>query len=109
MLFRSLGTVGLDLVAALVATSLLRHRLGQRSWRAVHWLAYLCWPVAVLHSWGDATDGGQGWLRAVLAICVVAVAGCACWRISEGFGPRAGNDHSGRSTVDGRTTVGSGR
>ena len=114
-LWLGLGTVGLDLLAALVATSLLRHRLGQRSWRAVHWLAYLCWPVAVLHSWGDATDAGRGWLRLVLASCVAVVVGCACWRITEGFGPRGAveppraSDHSGRSTVAGRATVGSGR
>ena len=46
-----LGTLALDLVAALVVTSLLRQRLGRRSWKAVHWLAYAAWPVALLHVW----------------------------------------------------------
>ena len=114
-LWLGLGTVGLDLVAALVATSLLRHRLGQRSWRAVHWLAYLCWPVAVLHTLGDGTDAGQGWLRALVVVCVAGVAGFAGWRISEGFGTRPehrtgsdGIDHSGRSTVVSGTSARSG-
>jgi sulfoxide reductase heme-binding subunit YedZ len=44
-----LGTLAFDLVLALVATSLLWDRLGARAWRAVHWLAYLCWPIALLH------------------------------------------------------------
>jgi sulfoxide reductase heme-binding subunit YedZ len=104
-LWLGLGTVGLDLVAALVATSLLRHRLGQRSWRAVHWLAYLCWPVAVLHSLGTGTDAGQGWLRALVVVCVGAVAGCAGWRITEGFGSRPEAVHSGQSTVVGRAAA----
>ena len=42
----SLGAIALDLLLALVATSLVRKRLGHRSWRRVHWLAYACWPVA---------------------------------------------------------------
>ena len=35
-----LGTVAFDLLLAVVATSLLRARIGLRGWRAVHWLAY---------------------------------------------------------------------
>ena len=42
----SLGAVAFDLLLALVVTSLVRKRLGHRSWRRVHWLAYACWPVA---------------------------------------------------------------
>src|SRR5581483_7775452 len=38
-----LGTVALDLVVALTVTSLLRGRIGHRTWRALHWLAYACW------------------------------------------------------------------
>src|SRR6201981_2930588 len=39
----SLGAVALDLLLALVATSLVRKRLGHRAWRRVHWLSYACW------------------------------------------------------------------
>ena len=41
-----LGTIGSDLVAAIVITSLLRRPLGHAAWRGVHWLAYAAWPVA---------------------------------------------------------------
>ena len=46
----------LVLVIAIVVTSLLRHRIGARAWRVVHWLAYLCWPVALLHGLGTGSD-----------------------------------------------------
>ncbi|HTW12336.1 MAG TPA: ferric reductase-like transmembrane domain-containing protein, partial [Solirubrobacteraceae bacterium] len=38
-----LGAVAFDLLLAVIITSLLRARVGYRSWRAVHWLAYACW------------------------------------------------------------------
>jgi sulfoxide reductase heme-binding subunit YedZ len=80
-----LGTVGLDLIAALVVTSLLRHRIGLRAWRAVHWLAYLSWPVALSHALGNGTDNGTWWLRALAAACTLAVLGAVGWRVSERF------------------------
>jgi methionine sulfoxide reductase heme-binding subunit len=80
-----LGTVGLDLIAALVVTSLLRHRIGRRTWRAVHWLAYLSWPVAVSHALGNGTDNSTWWLRGIAAACTLAVLGAVGWRVSERF------------------------
>ncbi len=43
------GTIALDLMLAVFITSLLRARLRPGTWRAVHWLAYLSWPVALAH------------------------------------------------------------
>jgi sulfoxide reductase heme-binding subunit YedZ len=80
-----LGTTALDLVAAIVVTSLLRRRLGARAWRAVHWLAYLCWPVALLHGLGTGTDNGTVWLWAVSLTCAAAVLAAVVWRLSAGF------------------------
>ena len=51
-----LGTVAFDLVLALIATSLLRNRIGPRLWRGTHWLAYACWPIAVVHGMGTGSD-----------------------------------------------------
>lgn len=83
-----LGTVALDVMFALVVTSLLRHRLGRRTWRAVHWSAYALWPIALAHSVGDGTDGFTAWLLILSAICTAAVAGVLCWRLSAGFAER---------------------
>ena len=53
--------LAVDFGAAVVITSLLRHRLGFRAWRAVHWLAYLAWPVAFIHSLHAGNDLGLAW------------------------------------------------
>jgi len=84
-LWLGLGTLAADLVLALVVTSLLRRRLGQRAWRAVHWLAYAAWPVALWHALGTGTDSGTAWLRAVAAGCVLAVVAAVIWRAGAGF------------------------
>jgi sulfoxide reductase heme-binding subunit YedZ len=80
-LWQGLGTLALDLAVVLVVSSLLRHRLGLRAWRAVHWAAYACWPLAVAHAVGTGTDRGSGWLILTVAGCVLAVAGAVCWRL----------------------------
>lgn len=85
-LWMGLGTVGLDVMAAVVVTSLLRHRLGIRAWRAVHWLAYVSWPVAVLHTVGTGTDRSSWWLLALTGLSIGAVGTATLWRLTEGFG-----------------------
>jgi sulfoxide reductase heme-binding subunit YedZ len=72
-LFVGLGALALDLMAALVITSLLRNRIGRRVWRAVHWLAYAMWPVALLHGIGSGTDRSRSWMIGVDITCVLAV------------------------------------
>jgi sulfoxide reductase heme-binding subunit YedZ len=80
-----LGTVTLDLMAALVVTSLLRHRIGHRTWRAIHWTAYASWPIALVHALGSGTDAGTGWFLVLAGACSVAVAGTVFWRLSANF------------------------
>ena len=58
-----LGTLAVDLGGAVLVTSLLRRRLGFGAWRAVHWLAYLAWPVAFVHSLTAGNDLGIWWVR----------------------------------------------
>jgi methionine sulfoxide reductase heme-binding subunit len=79
-LWLSLGAVALDLLIALVATSLIRNRLGLKTWRWVHWAAYICWPVAVVHGLGAGTDRGTLWVFVLTIGCAAAVAGVATWR-----------------------------
>ena len=75
-----LGAVSLDLMLALIVTSLARARIGRRLWRGLHWLAYAAWPVALVHSIGSSGDLQNGPLLALTAGCVLAVAGAAGWR-----------------------------
>ncbi|MFF5085290.1 ferric reductase-like transmembrane domain-containing protein [Actinoplanes sp. NPDC000266] len=84
-LWQGLGTLGLDLMIAIVVTSLLRHRIGARAWRAVHWLAYLCWPVALMHGLGTGSDNGTVWLWAISMVCVAVVLAAVIWRLTPNF------------------------
>jgi predicted ferric reductase len=68
-----LGAVAFDLLVALVATSLLRARLGLRAWRIVHWLAYACWPFALVHGLGSGSDVSAGWMLWLSIGCAVTV------------------------------------
>jgi sulfoxide reductase heme-binding subunit YedZ len=72
-LWMGLGTVASDLLVALVITSLVRRRLGYRAWRAVHWAAYACWPVAILHGLGTGSDTKSTWMLALTLGAVAAV------------------------------------
>jgi methionine sulfoxide reductase heme-binding subunit len=78
-----LGTLAADLIVALVLTSLVRHRLGLRTWRAVHWFAYAAWPLAFLHGLGTGTDAAQLWLRGTALACAAAVLAAAVWRFAR--------------------------
>jgi methionine sulfoxide reductase heme-binding subunit len=78
-----LGAVAIDLMIALIVTSLLRARIGRRTWRGVHWLAYAAWPVALAHSVGSSTDMQHGYLLWLAAGCTAAVVAAAGWRLLD--------------------------
>ena len=76
------GVISVDLLIAVIITSLLRERIGHRAWRAVHWLAYAAWPLAVVHSLFAGTDAFAPWMLAILGACCLAVAAAFAWRLS---------------------------
>jgi predicted ferric reductase len=77
-----LGAIAFDLMIALIGTSLLRARMGARTWRLVHWSAYLCWPVAVLHGLGTGTDTRARWVLILTVACVLVIAAMLLWRLA---------------------------
>jgi methionine sulfoxide reductase heme-binding subunit len=82
-LWVGLGAVSLDIIIALIVTSLARARIGRRTWRAVHWLAYASWPVALAHSIGSTNDLRTGGLLALTVLCTAAVVGATGWRVAS--------------------------
>ncbi|RNM15765.1 ferric reductase-like transmembrane domain-containing protein [Nocardioides pocheonensis] len=82
-LWLGLGSLSFDVMLLVVLTSLLRHRMGQRSWHAVHLLGYLSWPLAVVHSVGIGTDASSVWGRQVGLGCVAAVAAVSLIRVAS--------------------------
>jgi Ferric reductase like transmembrane component len=89
-LWMGLGTLAFDLLLAIAITSLVRRRLGYRAWRAIHWLAYASWPVAVLHGLGTGSDVKQWWMLGLTAACIVAVLVAVWTRIAHASGEHAG-------------------
>jgi len=86
-LWLGLGVVAFELLIAITATSLVRHRLGWRSWRVVHLFAYASWPIAVVHGLGTGTDTKSIWALVLVAVCVFAVVAAVIWRLARA-GPR---------------------
>ena len=84
-LWLGLGTLVLDVLVAVVVSSVLRHRLGLRAFRALHWLTYALWPIDLAHALGNGTDAGQVWFLAVASGCVIAVAAAVTWRLRSDF------------------------
>jgi methionine sulfoxide reductase heme-binding subunit len=79
----ALGAISFDIMLAMIITSLLRGRLNRVLWRAVHLLAYLCWPVAFAHSIGSSRDLQHGWLLDLAVGCALVVAAAATWRLAH--------------------------
>jgi len=86
-LWLGLGTVAADLLLALVVTSLVRRRLGYGAWRGIHWLAYACWPVALLHGLGTGSDPKSAWMLMLTIACVGAVALACATRLAAASAP----------------------
>jgi hypothetical protein len=81
-LWLGLGALAFDLLVAVTVTSLLRKRLGYRTWRAVHWAAYGCWPLAMFHGLGTGTDASSTWMLVLSALCLASVVAAIGWRVA---------------------------
>lgn len=78
-----LGALAFDLLIAIAITSLLRLRLGLAVWRNVHWFAYACWPIALVHGLGTGSDVRSRWMLGAVIASIVAVECAAVWRLSS--------------------------
>lgn len=87
-LWVGLGVISVYLILAVIVTSLLREQIGQRAWRAVHWVAYAAWPLAVLHSMGSGSDAFSIWMMSIEAVCVAVVLIALLARIRRSRGNR---------------------
>ena len=97
------GALAFDLLLAVAITSGLRRRIGTRAWRSVHWLAYVCWPIALLHGLGAGTDTRLSLTLLINVLCVVAVVGAVGWRLVTGrtFSPGRRDRRGGHRGHDG--------
>jgi sulfoxide reductase heme-binding subunit YedZ len=77
-----LGVLSMELLVALVITSLLRQRIGFATWRVLHWAAYACWPLALLHTLGTGSDVRSAWALVIGLGSVAAVVFTIVWRLT---------------------------
>jgi sulfoxide reductase heme-binding subunit YedZ len=97
-----LGVVAIDLLAALVVTSVLRRHIGYRIWRAVHWTAYACWPFAMLHGFQAGSDASTPWARMVYLTCLGSMLAAVGWRVAATMvAPASTPTSTGRVTLPG--------
>lgn len=96
-LWLGLGAAAFDLLLAVLVTSLLRARVGAANWRAIHWLAYACWPLAVIHGLGTGSDVRHFWMLALDAVCVGVVIAAVWARVRMAEHPT----RAGRATAVG--------
>jgi methionine sulfoxide reductase heme-binding subunit len=80
-----LGAVSFDLILAVILTSVLRRHVGHPAWRAIHWLTYASWPIALLHGLGTGSDVKSTWLLALSIACLVAVITALLVRVATGW------------------------
>ena len=81
-LWLGLGAIASDLMLALIITSLLRSRMSYRTWRVLHWSAYACWPLALVHGLGIGSDTPVHWVLALTVACAAVVGVLAAWRLA---------------------------
>jgi len=72
-LWLGFGAFALDLLIAVTATSMLRHRMSHGPWRAIHVLAYVAWGVGLLHGMQMGTDAATQWGMAINYGSIAAV------------------------------------
>lgn len=80
-----LGAASFDLLLAVTITSLLRQRMGYSTWRAVHWMTYASWPVALLHGLGTGSDVRATWLLLLSVACLLIVLAAVLARVLSGW------------------------
>jgi sulfoxide reductase heme-binding subunit YedZ len=79
-----LGVAAFWILVGVAATSLLRDRVGIRTWRIIHWAAYASWPLALVHGLGTGSDSRAPWLVSLAASCAAAVAVAIVERLRDG-------------------------
>ncbi|MGW5261007.1 hypothetical protein ACWEQG_08545 [Microbispora sp. NPDC004025] len=86
----SLGAVASDLFVVIVATGVMRGRFAQAErpwlWRGLHDLAYLAWPVAILHGL-TAGRAAAPWVTLSYVACLAAVGAALLIRLAAATRP----------------------
>jgi sulfoxide reductase heme-binding subunit YedZ len=92
--FTGLGVLAGELTVLVGASFAVKRRIGQRAWRAFHWLAFPLYGLALLHGLGAGTDAQTPWMEAVYLTTGSLVVLFSCYRLLR-RGSRARGSASG--------------
>ncbi|NJN98389.1 MAG: hypothetical protein HC875_32010 [Anaerolineales bacterium] len=67
-LWTGLGTLGLYLSAALTGSFYLRKQMGQKAWRALHYLTFVAYSLALGHGIMAGSDSGLGLVQGMYLV-----------------------------------------
>jgi methionine sulfoxide reductase heme-binding subunit len=82
----AMGTIGADLMLAVLITTAIRRRIGFQTWRSIHVLSYGCWATSVVHSIGIGSDArSAAWGVMIVAACIGAVGGALVQRTAPAY------------------------
>lgn len=81
----ALGVIALDLLVAIVLTSLVRDRLPHGAWRALHLAGYAVLAAAFVHGFWIGTDSPSGWARWLYVACLGALVVSAAARLTTAW------------------------
>ncbi len=99
------GQIALYLAVVVVATFYARRRLGQRAWRALHYVTFVAFAGATVHGIAAGSDTGQPWAWLTYAVAIDIVAFLLAYRVTLSIGrPRdtagGGRYRSGSTALD---------
>jgi sulfoxide reductase heme-binding subunit YedZ len=77
----ALGVVSAELMALVIVSFSVRRRIGQRTWRRLHWATYLVFGFATTHGLLAGSDSAQPWSRDLYLAAVGAFAFATAWRV----------------------------
>lgn len=76
----TIGVLAAELMVIVYASFALRHRIGQRNWRRLHWATYAIFGGATAHGLMAGTDASRPWAFALYLGATGSVVAATAWR-----------------------------
>lgn len=88
-LLNAIGVLAAWSLVAITASFWLRRRVGQRTWRRLHYVSFASWLLALVHGYAQGTDTFVPFVNAIYVLSAAVVAGLLTYRIGSRSDSRA--------------------
>lgn len=82
-LWVGVGQIALGLTIVVLLSFYVRKRIGQKTWRKIHYVSFLAFLAATVHGLMAGTDSGAGWAFAGYLLASGAVLSLFAYRIAQ--------------------------